>query len=345
MTLTATYQPMPTRASSSTWHVEQRSRQLSPVTAYSRGMLGPTHIPHVLTHVTRHCADAVLSLSNEITLVASVAAPLLDFASIWAWSNSGYDFLVSQAFPPSWCSLHRPVISLPNPVSYSVYSAIDPLEPNGSPIRCHRGCGCDNLHPNVIGQRVKVKCLLCRSTCEVNTSESKARTAPGRKGIQKAAFPTTWAETDWTAPKEQNLSSDHGVTVEVEGGEARGRPPKGTPSRGRGSRRGRPAQTHSVPRLLPSQALPPHTPLFRTMSQAPPQHSYPTMNPLTAPLHTPPMQFLQPFQGGPPLLPFLPQWSPSALPPPPLALPPPQTTSSPPRQAKRQKTDHDSPSL
>ena len=38
----------------------------------------------ILTHNSRHCAEAVLSFSNEITLVGSVAAPVLDFAAAWS---------------------------------------------------------------------------------------------------------------------------------------------------------------------------------------------------------------------------------------------------------------------
>ena len=95
----------------------------------------------ILTHNGRHCAEAVLSFSNKITLVGSVAALVLDFAAAWVQSSSEYDFLVAQTFPPSWCSLHRPVLSLGDPASHWVYSAVDPLEPNGSPVFCHWGCG------------------------------------------------------------------------------------------------------------------------------------------------------------------------------------------------------------
>ena len=157
---------------------------------------------HILTHSGRHCAEAVLSFSNEITLVGSVAAPVLDFAAAWVQSSSGYDFLVAKTFPPSWCSLHRPVLSLGNPVSHWVYSAVDPLEPNGSPVFCHWGCGREHLDPNPTSQMVKITCKQCRSTCKVKVTGVGARTALSRKNISKVEFPAIQAKAEWSPPME-----------------------------------------------------------------------------------------------------------------------------------------------
>lgn len=55
------------------------------------GKLGHTPFFQTLTCMARQCTDAILSFSNEITLVGSVAAPLLDFASLWVQSNSDYN--------------------------------------------------------------------------------------------------------------------------------------------------------------------------------------------------------------------------------------------------------------
>ena len=158
------------------------------------GMLDPPLSITMLTDTTRHCADAVLSFSNEITLVARVAAPLLDFTSAWARSNSSYDFLIAQTFPPSWCSLHRPVISLPSPAGHWVYSAVNPLEPDGYPVTCHRGCGRDSLDPATTSRKVKITCLLCRSSCEVKLTDVDGWTPLGRKEIVKVPFPPTACE-------------------------------------------------------------------------------------------------------------------------------------------------------
>jgi len=135
-------------------------------------------------------------------LVGSVAGPLLDFASLWVQSNSGYDFIVSKTFPPSWCSVHRPVISQPNPIRHMVYSAVDPLEPDGHPVFCHWGCGRENLDPNTCHRKVKIKCTLCNSTCEVKKTDDDARTPHGRKDIIKVAFPPTRALAAWNPPED-----------------------------------------------------------------------------------------------------------------------------------------------
>jgi hypothetical protein len=289
----------------------------------------------MLTHETRHCADAILSFSNEITLVANIVAPLLDFASTWVQSNSNYDFIIAGAFPPTWCSIHRPVLSLPDPVSHWVYSAVDHLEPDGCLVICHRGCGREHLDPASASKKVKVTCLLCHSTCEVKVTEVNGRMPLGRKGILKVAFPTTRAETNWSPPKEPKPPKDPGATQELGVREVRGRLSKGNSSRARGGRGDGPTQrpqTHSVPRL-PSEALAPRPPPVHTRGP-----------------------FLQPPQGVPPFqqLPY--GWLPAAhslpqlatIPPPPagaltLPFPPTQMTPNPQRQAKRQKTDHNSP--
>lgn len=164
------------------------------------GKQGASPLPQMLTHVARHCADAVLSFSNEITLVASVAVPLLEFVSIWVQSNCDYDFIASQSFPPSWCSLRRPVISLPNPRGDWVYSAIDPLEPDGELVFCHNNCGRENLDPETLSKKVKIKCTLCGSTCEVKKTEKDHRTPLGRKEMIKVQFPQTRAMTSWKPP-------------------------------------------------------------------------------------------------------------------------------------------------
>lgn len=282
-------------------------------------MSGPTTSSHLLIRDTSHCAEAILSLSNEITLVGSVAAPLLDFASTWAQSNSSYDFIIARAFPPSWCSLHRPVISLRDPMSHWVYSAIDPLEPNGQLVLCHRGCGRDNLQPTVITQTVKIRCIHCQSTCEVRATAVDARTPIGRSGILKVAFPTQQAETNWNPPRGQGKS---GAAGQGDGKIARGRRPKRNLSQAQADPMQRP-QAHSVPRRLPSQTLLPHpSPISRTMSRPHHQDPYHTMA-----SHTPQTpHVLQSSQ-----LPFT--WIPPSL----------QTPEHRQRQAKRPRIEREPP--
>ena len=317
---------------------------------------------HVLIYDTRHCADAVLSFANEVTLVARVTAPLLDFVSIWAQSSSDYDFIVAQAFPPSWCSLHRPVLSQQNPVRHSVYAAIDPLEPDGCPVICHRGCGREHLEPTVLSQKVKIKCILCQSTCEVKVTDGKVRTTLGRKDIYKAMFPRNRALTNWNPPKEQK---DKGVAGQSEIGESRGRMGRNAPSqerRGRGNAPPQRPQTRSVPRL-PSQTLSLPLPPLRTMSQAPLESTHLHATAHRIPASTPPIPYVQQLQVAPEFYPVHQGWQPVANPLPlpvpmlqpptgilPLPLstltplpPPPTSTSHSRRHAKRQKVEHNQP--
>jgi hypothetical protein len=341
-----------TRVSSSTWRVGLRSVLRRAEVTYSLGMYDHVAIPHPLTPGTRHCAEAVLSFSNEVTLVGSIGAPLLDFAAAWAESNSDYDFIIARTFPPSWCSLHRPVISLRSPASHWVYSGIDPLEPDGLPVRCHRGCGLHNLDPCQTSRKVKITCRSCHSTCEVGVTEVSSRTALGRREILKVAFPPPDAETNWTPPNQPQgkppvqklLKEGVGAKEEV-----RGRPTKGSQSRGRRGRGGPTmdrSQAHSVPRL-PSEAMappmaPPMGPM-RTMSQAPTQGQYPQV--MAHNHHQ--LQRMAPAQPLP--LHWLPGANPLALhpnvrPPSTHPLPPPPHTAGPTHwQAKRQKFRHNSP--
>ena len=292
------------------------------------------------SHDTRHCADAILSFAQEITLVASVAAPLLDFASTWVQSGSDYEFIIARAFPPTWCSLHRPVLSRPDPVSHWVYSGIDPLEPDGYPVVCHRGCGREHLDPSIPSKTVKIRCILCHSTCEVNATKVNARTTLGRMGIHKVKFPTTRAVTDWSPPKGPTKLVNPTATREAGIREARGRPTMSNPSQARRGRGGIPVQRpqmHSVPRL-PSQTLPPPMALTRTMSQTPLRYPHLPLTPHTSHISLPSTPPVQPVQGIHPLPPFS-HGSPSTAHP--LQLRPPQATAHRQHQAKRQRTRHD----
>jgi len=190
------------------------------------GRLGSPLFPQMLIQKPRHLTEAVLSFANEITLVADVAAPLLDFALMWVQSNSSLDFIISQSFPPSWCSLHRPVLSLQETRSHWVYSAIDPLEPDGQPVCCHSGCGRENLDPETLSKKVKIRCIFCRSICEVKVTQVDIRTPLGRKGLLKVPFPTSQAWTEWTfqqGPKSPSTGE--------------GSKPANKPSQGKGRRR------------------------------------------------------------------------------------------------------------
>jgi len=81
-----------------------------------------------------HCADAVLSLSNNATIFGEVAAPLVDFAARWAQSPSDYDFIVSATLNTEWASKHHPVLSRADH-SHFVYTQYRRWEPIYIPSR------------------------------------------------------------------------------------------------------------------------------------------------------------------------------------------------------------------
>jgi len=133
--------------------------------------------------------------------------------SIWVQSHCDYDFIVAWAFPPSWCSLCCPVLSLSNPCSHWVYLAVNPLEPNGQLVFCYSSCGHESLDPDVLSKKVKIKCLLCGSTCEVKVTEKDSQTPLSRKDMIKVQFPQTWAMTSWKLPQApQDPGTDEELT-------------------------------------------------------------------------------------------------------------------------------------
>ena len=229
------------------------------------GECGAIPVPQILTHGARHCADAVLSFSNEITLVAGIAAPLLDFVLMWVQSNSDYDFIIGQTFPPTWCSLCRPVLSLQATKSHWVYSAIDLLEPDGHPVISQNGCDHENLDPDTQSKKVRIKYLLCQSTCGVKVTEIDTQTPLGRKGIMKVLFPQTQAKTSWISPESlQGPSTDK-----------QRKPPKKKPSQHQHSRGGAPVQR-------PRDDREPNT---SSQLQAPPPPTSSTSSPNVVPTH------------------------------------------------------------
>ena len=182
---------------------------------------------------------------------------------MWVQSRSDYDFLAAQAFPHTCCSLHWPVILWPDPLTHSVYSAIDPLESDGHPVLCRKGCGHDNLTPEVLSTKVKIRCLMCHSTCEAKLMKVDAYISLQRKDIHKASFPTTQAGTNLRSPsigRQDRLQ-------------------KNIPSQGREGRMGAPTNTSQI-----EAALQPPLPVTTISSL----HIGPAVLPPPPPHHTVP---------------------------------------------------------
>ena len=156
-------------------------------------------LPEDVNIASSHCADAVLSFSNNITIVSDVALPLANFALRWVQSNSDYDTIVASAFTPSWASLHRPVLSR-LPSTHTLYIGVDPLEPNGQLIRCHQGCGREFLEHDRQKKLLKVECKFCGSQGEMKPPSILPGTILGRKFLLKVEYPQLPAKMVWKFP-------------------------------------------------------------------------------------------------------------------------------------------------
>ncbi|KAF9646686.1 hypothetical protein BDM02DRAFT_3188658 [Thelephora ganbajun] len=55
-----------------------------------------------------HCADVVLSLANNTTVVSKVSARLLDLVAYWVQTLSDYNVLVAKAMTCDWAKEHMP---------------------------------------------------------------------------------------------------------------------------------------------------------------------------------------------------------------------------------------------
>ncbi|KAF9781086.1 hypothetical protein BJ322DRAFT_1023203 [Thelephora terrestris] len=142
-----------------------------------------------------HCADAVFSLANIVTLVGEVAADLTRFVALWVQTPSGYDFLISRAFDGRWCNDHRPVISrkVDGHIAYDMFS----LErPGGQVVLCHRNCG-QLLKYRPKGSKVRFSCPGCGSSTTTPKITSDRATCLGRRDIVKAPFPPKQFPTEW----------------------------------------------------------------------------------------------------------------------------------------------------
>ena len=89
----------------------------------------------VYLHTPSHCADAVVSLANNMTVVGEVATVLVDFTVQWVQLPSNYDFLVASTIDKKWALQHRLVISRKGH-GYILYTKYLYQEPHGQLIFC-----------------------------------------------------------------------------------------------------------------------------------------------------------------------------------------------------------------
>lgn len=142
-----------------------------------------------------HCAEAMLSLSNQTTVISNVMFPVTAFVKQWVQTNSTFDSIVARTMPPEWASKHLPVLS--QGTVHHLYKAFDPLEPKGEVVICHRGCGIENRKWDTRGTTIKITCRSCNSTCIIPKEKPDSSSVLGSHGLVKVAYPVQQAKTTW----------------------------------------------------------------------------------------------------------------------------------------------------
>lgn len=153
----------------------------------------------------RHCADAVLSLTNTTTLVGLVSGAITNFAALWTQTPSGYDFLVAEGLCKEFVVRHGAVISHQGGKHYS-YSKYNSSRPGGALVLCHnRACTEPVIGRAQKGQRshlVEFKCPQCRSSCITPNVTTNQHTTLGRHAIVKTPYPLPQYPAEWTWPED-----------------------------------------------------------------------------------------------------------------------------------------------
>jgi len=183
-------QPQKFNSKSSVWGVGAE-RHLAPFITSRVGHTSPypLYTFQALTDI-RHCADAVLSLANDSTVVGEVATGLADFAARWVQSPSSYNLLVANQLKRDWVTAHRPVLST-KPDTHILYTGFSYLEPRGQFVVCPGGC-CD-LRYRSNKNTIRIICDPCRLRCSIHKTvfHVDSATPLGRVSILKVSFPQT----------------------------------------------------------------------------------------------------------------------------------------------------------
>ena len=174
-----------------------------------------------------HCADAVLSLANQMAIVADVSATLLDFVACWVQTSSDYDVLVANTVGRDWARKHMPVLSRHgnDPTRYTVFipgtpGASVPItsrheqddhilytpfslgQPAGRAVLCHLRCGQEvqNKQGNLF---VRLICKGCGSWGSIDQFKTDQTTMLGKYGLVAVKYPQDQHPVDWTTPKDK----------------------------------------------------------------------------------------------------------------------------------------------
>ena len=154
--------------------------------------------PTQILTVCRHCADAVISFAIPSTLVARLAATLVDCAARWIQSRSDYDAIFAALISPAWATVNKPVVSRRGQ-GHKVYVGYDIRHPDGKLPQCPSQCNLPLGH-HVNTHAIRLVCPKCHAKTNVEKVLPTSKTALGRQKLVKADFPFTLPVCPWEIP-------------------------------------------------------------------------------------------------------------------------------------------------
>lgn len=175
------------------------------VLLYSRGKsvsLLLTSLFHKSRCFIRHCADAVVSCADNSNVVGEIATRLVDFTSRWIRSASrDFDIIAASTLDQEWVLRHKPVLSS-KCFGHRLYSKIQPAEPDGKLVLCHRMCSAIvHAEVNAKSTGVKFTCTGCGSTCATPNNKKLKTTPLSRRGLVNTVYPQELYLTQWMLPQ------------------------------------------------------------------------------------------------------------------------------------------------
>ena len=151
-----------------------------------------------------HCADAVISLANNATVVGDVGTTITQFVTRWVQTPSDYDFLVATTMTKDWIHRHQPVISR-HSTGHQLYSRFSVESPRGMRVLCHRRECNQVLKYRIHGEQVHISCPGCGSKCRIPKFVTDSGHVLGRAGIVRVVYPPPEFPTEWRLPTEGPL--------------------------------------------------------------------------------------------------------------------------------------------
>ena len=158
-------------------------------------------VPHlyVYLHTPSHCADAVVSLANNTTIVGKVATVLADFTARWVQSPSDYNFLVASTINKKWALQHRPVISRKGH-GHILYTKYLYEQPHGQLIFCPSQC-LAKIHAKTTKNGFRLICEKCNTRVTIPKHQPDWQSILGWQTLIKIAFPQEIQPVTWGLPE------------------------------------------------------------------------------------------------------------------------------------------------